>query len=203
MLKLWIAGEIEKKKETRCLLSPENRLWALWEGFVTIVLVYSCIITPLQMALFEDLSVTWQVINYVVDIIFLIDIIVIFNTATYDDDFSIIEDRVAIAKEYLSSWFFIDFIAILPFELMIPKGESANIVRLSRMGRIYKILKLLKLIRIMKLSKSHTFSFLETFSNFLRIAKSIRWFAMFLVFFFLTSHVIACIWIIVGNFDSD
>ena len=130
------------------------------------------------------------------------DIIAIFNTATYDDDFSIIEDRCMIAKSYLSSWFWIDLVSIIPFELIVPKGESANLIRLSRMGRIYKILKLLKLIRLMKLSKSNHFGFLESFTELVRIGRSIRWFVMFLMFFFLAAHVIACVWIIVGNFDA-
>ena len=55
--------------------------------------------------------------NYVVDILFLIDIIVIFNSAVYDENLNIIHDRATIAKIYLQGWFFIDLIAIIPFEL--------------------------------------------------------------------------------------
>jgi hypothetical protein len=51
-----------------------------------------------------------------VDGVFLIDIIIIFNTAFYDNDFKIIENRKIIAKKYLSGWFTIDIVAIIPFD---------------------------------------------------------------------------------------
>ena len=109
-------------------------------------------VTTAQMALYEKLSTGWTTINYIVDFLFFLDILLIFNTAIINEDGQIIEDRTYIAKTYLKGWFFIDFVAILPFELMIPSGgESANVVRFARIGRLFKMLKLMKLLRIMKL----------------------------------------------------
>ena len=42
----------------------------------------------------EDMSVYWWAVNYTVDAFFLIDILVSFNVASYDDDMEVIEDRV-------------------------------------------------------------------------------------------------------------
>lgn len=43
--------------------------------------------------MFQDVSFTWMMINYSVDILFFTDMVVIFNTAIYDEDFQLVEDR--------------------------------------------------------------------------------------------------------------
>ena len=57
------------------------------------------------------------VFNAIVDILFFIDMIVIFNTAITTDEFETIEDHKSIAVYYLSGWFLIDLVSILPFDL--------------------------------------------------------------------------------------
>ena len=87
---------------------------------------------------------------------FLIDIIVIFNTAIFDDDMNTIYDRCLLTKSYLKGWFFIDLIAIIPFSLFLGSdgsGEAANLIRFTRFGRVVRMLKLAKLMRLMKLRK--------------------------------------------------
>ena len=117
------------------------------------MLIFSCCFTPLQVALFEQLSKFWSIINIAIDVCFFFDIVVTFNLAIYNDNLEVIEDRYAIAKTYLTGWFLIDVIAIVPFSLFI--GSSASkMVRVVRLGRISKILKLLKLLRLFKLKKS-------------------------------------------------
>ena len=102
----------------------------------------------------EDLSLNWVIANGVVDLLFLIDIILNFNVAIYNDDYDIVHERAAVTWNYLSGWFIVDFTSIIPFELMFSnKGESSNLVRMSRIGRLYRIVKLLKLIRLLKLQK--------------------------------------------------
>ena len=51
--------------------------------------------------------------------LFFFDILIIFNTAFYNDDMDLIDNRKKIAKVYLKGWFFIDFLAILPFDVII------------------------------------------------------------------------------------
>ena len=77
---------------------PDNDWKLNWDSFVTGLLLFSCLSTPVQIALYVDLNLTWQVINYAVDGFFLIDIIIIFNSATYDEDFILIDDRALLVK---------------------------------------------------------------------------------------------------------
>ena len=57
---------------------------------MTVVLLYSCISTPVQIALYEDLAGAAQITNWIVDFLFLIDIFLIFNSAVVDEDFDVI-----------------------------------------------------------------------------------------------------------------
>lgn len=84
------------------------------------------------------------------------DIVVIMNSAFYDDEFQIVEDRTRIAKSYLTSWFGVDLLAIFPFELVIKSSTGENyqeIVRFARIGRMYKLIKMIRLIRVLKIVK--------------------------------------------------
>lgn len=67
----------------------------------------------------------------------MIDIIINFNAAYYDEDYLLIDDRGTIAKSYLKGWFTVDLVAILPFQVMTPSGgEAGDLVRISRIGRL-------------------------------------------------------------------
>ena len=98
---------------------PEDQFKANWDLFVTIILIFTCLSTPYRIAFIERDNTAWTVINYSIDSMFLIDIIFIFNSAYNDEDFRIVDDRKKIAKNYLNSWFTIDFLAIVPFDLIL------------------------------------------------------------------------------------
>lgn len=56
--------------------------------------------------------------NNAIDILFLCDMFVIFNSAFYDEEsYKMTENRNEIACAYLKGWFIIDLVSILPFDL--------------------------------------------------------------------------------------
>ena len=69
-----------------------------------------------------------------------------------DDDFQQVSRRTAIGKNYITGWFFIDSIAIAPFEKMLKLQTNGlnSLVRLTRIGRLSKLLKLTRLLRAFK-----------------------------------------------------
>lgn len=95
------------------------------------MLVTTCMLTPIKLAFIEDdykYINAWLTVEYFIDISFLFDIVLNFFTAFYIDEFIIEDDRAVniffksfqtIAKNYLTSWFAIDVIAIIPFEAII------------------------------------------------------------------------------------
>ena len=87
-----------------------------------------------------------------IDLFFFLDMCIIFNSAVLTDEFETIDDRKEIACIYLKSWFCIDLLSILPFEVMIRLNkEEANVANINQMLRILRIGKLTKLFKLMKL----------------------------------------------------
>lgn len=99
-----------------------------WDLFMTAVLIFSSFVIPYRMAFIavEDETRTWNIINYLIDCTFLIDIFVTFNTAFYDENFKIVEDRGRIALAYMKGWFFIDLFAIIPFDVILGSTAGFN-----------------------------------------------------------------------------
>jgi hypothetical protein len=101
------------------MLYPEDPFKNYWDLFIAFILIFTCLVTPYRIALIEKDSFPWVITNNTVDFLFLIDIIIIFSSAYYDEDFNLIEDRKMIAKLYLYTWFPIDCFAIIPFDLVL------------------------------------------------------------------------------------
>ena len=114
----------KRKRVIKYLIYPENRNKAIWDLWMTFVLLVTCMVTPLNIA-FEDGddALGTLIIDTIVDSLFGVDILVIFNTAFYDQDVELIEDRKEIAKHYLSGWFTIDMLAIIPFDRILHSAD--------------------------------------------------------------------------------
>ena len=127
-----------------------------WDLYISLILIFSCLITPYRIAFIHIESRQWQIVNYFVDICFALDMIIIFNTALFDEYYRLIQSRKRIAKDYIRTWFFIDLVAIIPFDLFFmnsSKTDINKIARITRIGRLYKLVKLMKLVRIIKVFK--------------------------------------------------
>lgn len=96
-------------------------------------------------------SVGDTVSGYLIDCIFLFDILLNFRT-TYINLKNGLEvfDSKAIAKNYVTQWrFYTDILSIIPFELFYEaatKGKSSS-------SKTFKVFDLLKLIRLLRLGR--------------------------------------------------
>lgn len=200
--------KIDEEARQRCMIMPNNKLYASWDVFITLVLVFSCVTTPIQIALQDDLGTAWITVNAMVDIFFLLDIFVSFMTAIYDDDFELIEDRTIIAQTYLKGWFFIDVISIMPFDRMISGSSNGDTSvedssASSGISRLTKVLKLIKLLRLAKLNKGSSAELFDKIQEFFGITQSFKWMFGFFFAFISFAHLICCFWIIISNFDPS
>ena len=77
--------------------------------------------TPLNLAFSEELDlIGWYLLmNYTIDVLFLVDIIINFMTVYHKDNHELVDNRCDIIKNYLTSWFLIDFLAIFPTEMLV------------------------------------------------------------------------------------
>lgn len=132
---------------------PDDPFQNFWDLGMAVILIFTCMVTPYRIALVEKDNFTWQLIINTVDILFLLDMIVIFNAAYFDDDFILISDRKRIGLNYLRGWFIIDLFAIIPFDYLIGGSNLNSIVRITRIGKMYKLVKLTRLLRVAKMVK--------------------------------------------------
>lgn len=114
---------MRQRANRKCYLCyPEDRAKNTWEIIVALALIIACTTTPVYIAFHESQGGGWSAwdwINVILDSIFGIDIIVVFLTAYYDDDFNLVESLRTIAANYIRGWFTVDLLAILPFDQMI------------------------------------------------------------------------------------
>ena len=82
------------------------------------MLLYSAIFVPFKIAFIQTDSQVMVVLEYIVDIIFSIDILVNFLSVTENtSDNTILYKHKEIAKHYIQGWFILDLIACFPFQL--------------------------------------------------------------------------------------
>jgi len=136
---------------------------------------------------------------------FLVDIIFIFNSAFNDDDFKLIDDRCKIAKNYLNSWFTVDLLAIIPFDIIISSTKSGNVndvVRIARIGRMYKLIKLTRLLRILKIVKQRN-KLLKHMQDNMKISIGYERLSFFMFFFVVLCHIVTCLWVFIATLADD
>ena len=75
------------------MIYPEFKFKKHWDLYITIILIFSCIEIPYNLAFIPDDDWNFIILEAIVSLFFAIDIIFIFNTAVYDSDYKLIEDR--------------------------------------------------------------------------------------------------------------
>lgn len=89
-----------KRRSDTFLIYPENKYKETWDFFIPIILVVTCLQTPLVLA-FDLKDLGSRITLYVIDFAFLIDIFLTFNSCYIKDEVEVIEDRGDIACNYI------------------------------------------------------------------------------------------------------
>ena len=88
--------EVKRRKRilSRCLCYPETGCFKIWELFTAVILIVACFMTPFSLAFgqLDDadnesvyvFSNPWSAIDSIVDIAFIVEVIVCFNSSYFD-----------------------------------------------------------------------------------------------------------------------
>lgn len=72
-------------------------------------------------------AMTWyNVLLLIVDGFFVGDIFVNFNTAVVKNELHIVTERKQIAIEYFKSWFLIDVLSVIPFDIIFEQSITTQ-----------------------------------------------------------------------------
>ena len=54
---------------------------------------------------------------------------------------------------YLTSWFFIDLIAIIPFDMIFGdvSAKRVQMIKISKLTRLYRLVRLARMLRLLKM----------------------------------------------------
>lgn len=145
---------------------------------------------------------TWGALESFIDIVFIVEIIVCFNTSVYDQQTNeYITKRCQIAKIYLCGWFCVDFMAILP-RLLLSVGNWAKILSFMKIARIGRLIKLLRILKMAKVIKQKVL-LQKQMQTKMRLSVAKERLFIFSIFAILFVHTISCLWIFLGVYHMD
>jgi hypothetical protein len=165
-----------------------------WTLGVLVLVVYSTIMIPMEFA-FPNERFTEPWLQVAIDLIFIVDVFLTWNTSFMDANGEEVFDKKKIRKNYLKLWFWIDFLACFPLELvwtwMNPGAGGADDLK----GKI--LLRLLKFPRLLRMGR--LFKYLERF----KYAGCWRVFRLILALV-VSAHWTGCVWyaILSGEYNA-
>jgi len=187
----------------KCILVPDDPFKVRWEMLTSVTLIFTAVTTPMQLAFTEKDDLAWTILNYMVDSIFGIDIILEFFSAYEEENEDKLEfNHSIIAKRYLKSWFIIDILSIIPVAEFLEAGDFSNLARLARLPKLYRLIRMVKLIRIAKIVKERE-NISKYLNEVLKVSVAMERLSFFCFIFMILVHIISCFWVIIASFEED
>jgi hypothetical protein len=145
-------GTVESLRVYR-IIHPKGFFKIYWDFLLAIIIVYSMLTIPMELAFDKFPSVNEA--NYTVDVIFFVDILISLNTAYFsDNDEAYIVIRSRISAHYLRTTFMVDLLSCIPFDTIVEAySGTQNNVKILQLLKIIRLLKLLKVAKVFNLVK--------------------------------------------------
>jgi len=169
------------------VVDPQSWGRFAWDIFLMVLTIFISFELPYRLAFEEVTTDAFKVYDYFVDSVFFLDIALNFRTG-YILDGETIYDPVAIGKRYLTSWFTIDFISTMQWELIVCSGTTcsdessqdvARSLSLLRVSKVSRLLRLLRLTRLYRYLEKWEGASIFLSSNTLRVFKLISLMVIF------------------------
>lgn len=134
----------------------------------------------------EDVSLL--VVDSIVDVIFFIDIVLNFHTTFVGPGGEVVSDPKVIRMNYLRSWFIIDLLSCLPYDVFNAFDHDEDGI-----GSLFSALKVVRLLRLGRVVRK--------LDRYLEYGAAML--ILLLCFYMLVAHWLACIWYSIGRSDAD
>ncbi|XP_031732633.1 potassium voltage-gated channel subfamily H member 2 [Anarrhichthys ocellatus] len=171
---------------------------AVWDWLILLLVIYTAILTPYSAAFLlndqEEVAMhscgyscsPLNVVDLIVDIMFIIDILINFRTTYVNINDEVVSHPVRIAVHYFKGWFLIDMVAAIPFDLLIYRNgeETTTLIGLLKTARLLRLVRVArKLDRYSEYGAAVLFLLMCTFA--------------------LIAHWLACIWYAIGSVERN
>eukprot|EP01052_Picozoa_sp_SAG31_P001659 SAG31_NODE_56_length_29726_cov_41.443312_9_plen_999_part_00 len=144
---LAIAEEFMDKNH---MIDPQGNFRKNWDLVQMVLLIYLALAVPYRIFFGQDTE-PWEfffILDLAVDVYFIVDIYMSFKTAYITDDGDMQYSPGMVARNYLNTWFLIDFLGCVPVNYI---GYLPGVNQDSQTGQANKMFKLLRLARLLKL----------------------------------------------------
>lgn len=191
----------DDEKEVAWIIMPDKIYKIIWDLIIGVIILYSSIVTPYEIAFSDKTKDTWW--DTMLDVFLWMDIVITFFSAYTDSEENVIKSHKKICINYLTSWFILDLISVLPINQLTSGSFTYNkITRISRLPKLYRLVKLTKLLRITKASKRNVNNVTKFFMEKLKINGNIKRLIVLILAFLLLNHLCACFWYFVAKLQD-
>ncbi|CAO1408816.1 unnamed protein product [Diamesa serratosioi] len=163
---------------------------ATWDWVILGLTFYTAIMVPYNVAFKNKTSedVFLLVVDSIVDVIFFIDIVLNFHTTFVGPGGEVVSDPKVIRMNYLQSWFVIDLLSCLPYDVFNAFDHDEDGI-----GSLFSALKVVRLLRLGRVVRK--------LDRYLEYGAAML--ILLLCFYMLVAHWLACIWYYIGRTDAD
>uniref|UniRef100_A0A3Q2G6S7 Potassium voltage-gated channel, subfamily H (eag-related), member 5a n=1 Tax=Cyprinodon variegatus TaxID=28743 RepID=A0A3Q2G6S7_CYPVA len=158
-----------------------------WDWVILILTFYTAIMVPYNVSFrTKHNNLAWLVVDSVVDVIFLVDIVLNFHTTFVGPAGEIISDAKLIRMNYLKTWFVIDLLSCLPYDI-INAFENVD----EGLSSLFSSLKVIRLLRLGRVARK--------LDHYLEYGAAVL--VLLVCVFGLVAHWLACIWYSIGDYE--
>ncbi|XP_023246460.1 potassium voltage-gated channel protein eag [Copidosoma floridanum] len=163
---------------------------AIWDWIILCLTFYTAIMVPYNVAFKNKTSedVFLLVVDTIVDVIFFIDIVLNFHTTFVGAGGEVVSDPKVIRMNYLKSWFVIDLLSCLPYDVFNAFDHDEDGI-----GSLFSALKVVRLLRLGRVVRK--------LDRYLEYGAAML--ILLLCFYMLVAHWLACVWYSIGRSDAD
>ncbi|KAF1376595.1 hypothetical protein PFLUV_G00213100 [Perca fluviatilis] len=189
-----------------------------WDWIILILTFYTAIMVPYNVSFkTKQNNLAWLVVDSIVDVVFLIDIVLNFHTTFVGPAGEVISDAKLIRMNYLRTWFVIDLLSCLPYDIInafehvdedviTSASRSSNLRESSIFHRnttrtedhvlpglssLFSSLKVIRLLRLGRVARK--------LDHYLEYGAAVL--VLLVCVFGLVAHWLACIWYSIGDYE--
>ncbi|XP_026180204.1 potassium voltage-gated channel subfamily H member 4a [Mastacembelus armatus] len=181
-------------KKSRFILLHYSISKALWDWLILLATFYVAVTVPYDVCFVSHdestdhhslVSRTTMGSDIAVEMLFILDIILNFRTTYVSQSGQVVYDARSIYLHYCTTWFFVDLMAALPFDLLY----AFNITVTS----LVHLLKTVRLLRLLRLLQK-----LDRYSQYSAVVLT-----LLMSVFALLAHWMACVWYVIGRMEIE
>ncbi|KAE8596680.1 hypothetical protein XENTR_v10016197 [Xenopus tropicalis] len=183
--------KVQDAKKSKFIILHFSTFKAAWDWLILLATFYVAVTVPYNVS-FEDnddpsSTRSTTVSDISVEILFITaDIILNFRTTYVSESGQVIFKSRSICIHYVTTWFVIDLIAALPFDLLYAFNVTVdNLVSLVHLLKTIRLLRLLRLLQKLDRYSQHSTIVLT----------------LLMSMFALLAHWMACIWYVIGKME--